>query len=50
MLLIPVLEDFEEFMKQISKNLREGRRCGARRFYEAGDFNIVLGSLCAAVE
>ena len=44
------LEDFEEFMKQISKNLREGRRCGAIRFYVAGDYNIELGLLCAGDE
>ena len=41
------LEDFEEFIKQNSKNLREGGRCGAIRFYVAGDFNIELGLLCA---
>ena len=27
-------------------NLREGRQCGARRFFVVGDFNIGLGLLC----
>ena len=37
-------------MERATLILRDGRRCGAKRFYIAGDFNIELGLLCAGNE
>ena len=37
-------------MERMTLILRDGRRCGAKRFYIAGDFNIELGLLCAGTE
>ena len=30
--------------------MRDGRRCGAKRFYIAVDFDIELGLLCTGIE
>ena len=37
-------------MERMTLILRDERRCGAKRFYIAGDFNIELGLLCTGIE
>ena len=39
-------EMYKAFISSILKVLREGRRCGAKDFYIAGDLNVELGIMC----
>ena len=44
------LEEFEKFMDELTKILRDGRKNRATHFFIAGDFNIELGLLCTGDE
>ena len=44
------LEEFDKSVERMTLILRDGRRCGAKRVYIAGDFNTELGLLCAGIE